>query len=178
MWRLLALLGLGLMAVVVQSMAASVLPGHAVPDLGLLVVVAVALHASAFEGLAVAASVGYGADLLSGSLLGHHALLRILTFLAARLVSGQFHLKRASSVAVLVFGLSVADALGTVAVLWLFTGRVSLGLAAGVEIAVRALVNALFAPLVAGAVAALVERFTERSRRRRDVHLDTRRPAL
>ena len=176
--RVLALAGLGLALLMVQSVATAVLPARFVPDLALLLAIAAGVSAGAMEGMLLATGVGYGADLLSGSLLGHHALLRLGAFVATRVLGGQFHLKRGLPLACCVAGLTFADAVGTALLGWLFTGDPLLGLHAPLDLLARAAVNALFAPLVVGGLDALLELLTEREARRRDVRLETRRPVL
>ena len=72
-------------AVMVQGAAAGWMEQRVIPDLGLLIVVALGTRwRSLASGIVLAALIGYLADLLSGSLLGQHALLRMLAFAAAR----------------------------------------------------------------------------------------------
>jgi len=176
--RILVLAGLSLAMLILQSVATAVLPARFVPDLALLLAIAAGVSAGVIEGMLLATGVGYGADLLSGSLLGHHALLRLAVFLATRVLSAQFHLKRGLPLACCVVGLTVADALGTAVLGWLFTGDPILGLHAPLDLMSRALVNALFAPLVVALLDTVLELLTEREARRRDVRLETRRPVL
>ncbi len=178
MRRALALAGLGLAVLILQSVATAVLPVRFVPDLTLLLAVAAAVSASTLEGMLISTGVGYGADLLSGSLLGQHALLRLGAFLGTRVVSAQFHLKRGLPLAVCAVGVTVADALGTAGLGWLFAGDPMLGLHAPLDLAARAGVNALCAPLMVGLLDTVLELLTEREARRRDVRLETRRPVL
>lgn len=176
--RALALAGLGLAALMLQSVAAAVLPAGLVPDLALLLAVAAAVSAAPIEGMLLATGVGYGADLLSGSLLGQQALLRLGVFVSTRVVSAQFHLKRGMPLAICAMGVTLADAAGTAAIGWLFAGDPLIGLHAPLDLASRALVNALFAPLVVGTLDAVLELLIQREARRRDVRLETRRPVL
>jgi hypothetical protein len=86
--RGLALLALGLLALVLQAAAASVLPPAWVPDLCLLVVMGIGIALRSLPvGIVLAAALGYATDLLSGSLLGEHALLRMAGYGAARVGS-------------------------------------------------------------------------------------------
>ena len=116
----LACLAVG--CLIVQSVAALLLPAPLVPDLVLLVAVACALTVPSAAGMLVVALAGFGADLLSGSLLGHHALLRLGAFAFTWAISAQFHLKRALPLMVLVFCLAAADALLQMGLTRLFAG--------------------------------------------------------
>ena len=178
MRRAFALAGLGLAALIVQSVATAVLPVRFVPDLALLLAIAAAVSAAPIEGMLLAAGVGYGADLLSGALLGQQALLRLAAFGVTRTVSSQFHLKRGLPLAICVASVTVADAAGTAGIGWLFTADPWLGLHDPLALATRAAVNALFAPFAVGLLDNVLELLTEREARRRDVRLETRRPVL
>lgn len=147
-------MALGLLALIVQSAVVLVVPEPLCPDLGLLVVVALGLHwASLPSGFALAAALGYATDVLSSSLLGQHALLRLLSFGAARLAGRQLNLRGAMPLAVFAAGLTVAYATALQAVLAFFTSS-SPEVGAALRTLAHALVNALFA----SPVAALVER--------------------
>ncbi len=176
--RALALAALALAALILQSVATAVLPPGWAPDLALLLAIAAAVCASPLEGLLLATGVGYGADLLSGSLLDQHALQRLAVFTATRAVSAQFHLKRGLPLAVCAVCITVADAAGTAGLSWLFHGDPLVGLHAPRQLATRALVNALCAPAVMGVLEAVLDLLVEREARRRDVRLETRRPVL
>jgi rod shape-determining protein MreD len=178
MRRVLALAGLGLAALILQSVATAVLPVRFVPDLALLLAIAAAVSAAPIEGMLLATGVGYGADLLSGALLGQQALLRLAAFGVTRAVSGQFHLKRGLPLAICVASMTVADAAGTAGIGWLFASDPWLGLHDPLALATRAVVNALVAPFAVGLLDAVLELLTEREARRRDVRLETRRPVL
>jgi rod shape-determining protein MreD len=175
--RLAALTALAVTTLVLQGAAAALMPPWLVPDLGLLLVVALAVAAGPGEGLLVAAGVGFGTDLLGGAPLGHHALLRLLVFGLARLLAAPFHL-RAAMLSALVLGLCLLDALGTVALTRFFAGVAMLGPDQAPEVALRALLGAVLAPAVRSAVQASLAGLTAEDQRRRDVRLDTRRPLL
>ncbi len=177
MRRALALAGLGLAALILQSVATAVLPARFVPDLALLLAIAAAVSATPIEGMLLATGVGYGADLLSGALLGQQALLRLAAFGVTRVVSGQFHLK-GLPLAICVASVTLADAAGTAGIGWLFAGDPWLGLHDPLALATRAVVNALAAPFAVGLLDTVLELLTERETRRRDVRLETRRPVL
>ncbi len=94
MKRPLALLVVGIVALAIQGGVASFLPQGWCPDLGFLVVLAIGLQREGIAGgLIVVALLGYAVDLLSGSLLGLHALLAILLFGTAALARRQLNLR-------------------------------------------------------------------------------------
>ncbi len=110
----LAVFALGLAMLIVQVSLGRTLPPPWCPDFAWLVVVGVGLRWPSFvSGLLLAASLGYSMDLLSGSLMGQHALLRILTFLAAALGARQLDLSGGLSVAVFVFAMTIVYGLAT-----------------------------------------------------------------
>ena len=81
----LAFLGLGALAIVVQGALVGVFPARWCPDLGFLMVIGLGTRwRSSGGGLVISAALGYLADLLSGSLLGQHLLLRMFAYAAAR----------------------------------------------------------------------------------------------
>jgi rod shape-determining protein MreD len=175
----LALLALGLAALVLQGTLAALLPPAFVPDLGLLVALTAAVSAPALPALILAAGVGFGADLLSGTLLGEQALLRLLAFAATRFVSGQFHLERGLPLATFCLAVGVLDALGLAGLSRLFAGSSPFGWEALPTLAVRAALGALLVPWVHGLVGGISESLSEGDApRRAEVRFDTRRPVL
>ena len=173
-----ALVALGLCALVLQGVLAALLPPVLQPDLGLLVTVAAAVAAPAVGALLLAAGLGYGTDLLSGTLLGQFALLHLLAFAATRFVHAQFHLERGLPLATFCFALSLLDALGLAALSSLFVGPSPLGVEELPLVAGRALVNAALAPLVQRLVSKVFENLQDTDARRREVRFDTRRPVM
>jgi rod shape-determining protein MreD len=92
--RAAALLGLGMLAPMLQGALAPFVPAGLCPDLSLLVVIGIGLAwRSTPGGMLVAVTVGFVADLLSGSLLGQHALMHLLAFAAARQASSHVDLR-------------------------------------------------------------------------------------
>jgi rod shape-determining protein MreD len=174
----LALTGLALGALVLQGALAALLPPALVPDLGLLLAVVTAVVAPALPALLLAAGVGFGADLLSGTLLGEQALLRILAFAATRFVSGQFHLERGLPLASYCLALGLLDPLGIAALSALFSRPSPFGWEALPTLAVRALVGAVLAGGVHRLVGVALETLQDGDARRREVRFDTRRPVL
>lgn len=173
-----ALVGLALVAVVLEGALAALLPPALLPDLALLVTVAAAVAAPALAALLLAAGLGYAGDLLSGTLLGQVALLRIVAFATTRFVHGQFHLERTLPLAAFCFALSLLDVLGLAALSQLFVGSSPVGLDAAPVALSRALLNAALAPLVHRTVAGLLSSVQEGETRRREVRFDTRRPVM
>ncbi len=159
MRRTAAVLALGLLATLVQSVLAGVLPPAACPDLGLLVVMAIALTwRSAGAGLLLAALLGCSADLLSGTLFGQHLLLRVLVFCGTGLVRASLNLLGVLPQAVLAALWSAANAWGLAVTSSFFAPDLPLAAPPLGALAVHAAVNAAAAPLVVGLVARLVAR--------------------
>jgi rod shape-determining protein MreD len=162
---------------IVQGTLASLLPAALVPDLTLVVTVAVAVTAPPVAGLCFAAGVGFGADVLSGALLGQHALLRLLVFSAARLLGAQFDLRRGLPLAIFVGVLSLADALGFWMVGRVFQQSSLLGADAIVLVLARAFWAALLSPSAVRTLGGLQE-WLEEGETRREVRLEPRRPVF
>jgi hypothetical protein len=109
---LLALLALGALAPMLQSALAPYLSAALCPDIGLLLVVALGLSGrSVAGGLLFSGFVGFVADLLSGALLGQHALLRVLAFAAARGANVHVNLVGVGAKGIFVAVLSVLNGL-------------------------------------------------------------------
>jgi rod shape-determining protein MreD len=147
--RIFAVLALGVLAPVVQGVIGTFVPPRYSPDLGLLLVVAVGLcWRGTATGVMLAAALGFIADLFSGALLGQHALLRVLTFGAARASSRQFNLRGTLLQVVFGAGITVVHAAASGALTAFFSvgsGRAWLPIG---DLVPQAFVNALFAPLV------------------------------
>ncbi len=155
MKRGVALVALGLLVPIFQGAVAPFLPRGVCPDLGLLLVIALGVGLrSAAGGVALAAWIGFVSDLLSGSLFGQHALLRILAFGAARLTGGHMNLQGAFTRMALAAGLTVASAFGMVGLSAFFAG--SAPVPPGGELLWHTGVNALIAPFVLGLVGRLI----------------------
>lgn len=152
MKRAALLFVLGVAALIVQSALALVLPYPFCPDLGLLVVIAIGLYWEPLpSGFALAAVLGYATDVLSSSLLGQHAMLRLVSFAAARLGGRQLNLRGSIPLAVFAGGLTIAYAAALEGQLAFFTGAAAEVGAFGRTLG-HALVNAFFAPIVATVV--------------------------
>jgi rod shape-determining protein MreD len=173
----LVLLALGLLLLVLQSALGTILPVHGVPDFGLLVPVAAALLLGPASGLLVTAAVGLGADMLSGSLLGQQAALRICAFGLTRALASQLDLRRTLPLMVYTAGVALLDALGMAGLSRVFLGAFPLGLHDAEAVAARAALCALAVPPVLGIAGSLL-RVVSEDDTRREMRLDTRRPLL
>lgn len=165
MSRLLVLLGLGLLVPIVQGALAPFLPRGVLPDLGLLVVMALGIALrSTGTGLALSAFLGFVSDLLSGALLGQHALLRVMAFGVARVTGSHMNLQGPFTQMGLGAGLAAATALGTLALTAFFDPGAARALP-GSELLWHAAANAVAAPFVVGAVVRLLARVEDDGRR-------------
>lgn len=153
MKRALVLFAAGLLALVVQSGLAAVIPHPFCPDLGLLVVIAIGLYWEPLpSGFVLAALLGYASDVLSGSLLGQHGLLRLLSFAAARLGGRQLNLRGVVPLAMFAAGLTIVYAIVLHGLLAFFTGSPApLGSSLGRAL-IHALANGAAAPFVAAGI--------------------------
>lgn len=167
MKRVLVLVALGLVAPILQGALAPFLPWGTCPDLGLLVVIGLGLSLrSGVAGLALAAEIGFVADLLSGSLLGEHALLRMLAFALARLASLHVNLHGTLTQMALAAGLSALSAGGILGLTAFFSSGTASVLVTLPDVLQQAAVNALVAPVLISAVARLVARLGDEEGRR------------
>lgn len=154
MKRASALFGIGLVALIAQGALATLLPPPWCPDLAFLVLIGVGLRWRGLAGgLVLAALLGYATDLVSGSLLGQHALLNLLAFSGTMLASRQLNLRRAGPLAafagfaMLVYGFAMLMVTG------FFVGGVELRWGwVGAQL-IHAVSVAVFAPTVAAPVA-------------------------
>ena len=180
MKRGLLLLVVGVLAPMFQGALVVHLPRMLVPDLSLLVVMALALcWRSTGGGLLMAALVGFVADLLSSSLLGQHGLLLLATFAAARTASGHVNLKGGLAQAVFAVAWTTIYGLGLGGLTAFFSPGVPFAWVDAGELVLRALINGIAAPLVCGAVAAMVSRLGEdESGGRRTLRLEARKISL
>ena len=150
-----ALLGVGLLALILQGAIARTISPPWCPDLAWLVVVAAGLRwPSVLAGVCLAVILGYSMDLVSGSLMGQHALMRLLTFLAAAVVSRQLDLSGSVAVSILVFGMTMFYGIAMVGVLTFFVGAEGIGLPVLADAFCHALANVV----AMGPVLSLVER--------------------
>ena len=179
MKRTLALLLIGIAAPVVQGAANTFVPARFTPDLGFLIVIALGLHwRSAAGGLVISAALGFVADLLSGSLLGEHALLRLLAFGAARSASRHLNLRGSLPQAIFVLFFTAVNVLGIGVLNTFFTSGGGFDLVTLRDLLPHASINALFAPLVSRVVDAVATTLGDDEGGRRLLYLEPRsRPA-
>jgi rod shape-determining protein MreD len=171
-----AILILGLLTPMFQSVAASYVPVSLCPDFSLLLVVALGLcWRSAAGGMLIAALLGVLSDLLSGSLLGQHALLRVAVFCVSRLGNRGLDLRGAIPQALFVAVLTVVNAVALGVLTVFFASVTGIGFVEVRDLAPQALVNALFAPVVVAGVARIRSGLGDEETGRRLVTLAPRR---
>lgn len=149
----------GVAALILRGVLSGVLPPALRPDLGLVVVVGLGLKRPGPSGLLIAAGLGCLADVLTGALLGQHALLFALAFAITRLAGFQLDLRRPAPVFFLVAAISAVHGLGSVALSRFFAGAAawpSPGRLLG-QAALDAAVATLALPLLGALVGALSE---------------------
>jgi rod shape-determining protein MreD len=177
--RTLAVLVVGIAAPMLQGALNTFVPARFTPDLGFLIVIALGLYwRSTAGGLAIAVALGFVADLLSGSLLGEQALLRLLAFGAARIASRRLNLRGALPQATFVLVFTGVNAAGIGLLNSFFAAGGGFELAMLRDLLPHAAINALFAPLVSWGVEALASSLGDDESGRRPLRLaQRRRPA-
>lgn len=129
MKRASTLLGLGVAALVLQGALATLLPPPWCPDLVLLVLIGIGLRWQGFAGgLLLAALLGYATDLLSGSLLGQHALLDLFAFSGTVIAARQLNLRGTWPLAFFALVVTFLYGLVMLAITGFFVGGVELRL--------------------------------------------------
>ena len=159
---------------VLQTGLALFLPEFLRPDLSLLSVLGLALcWRNTASGLVLTAIIGFVVDLFSGGLLGQNALLYLMAFLTARVLS--LHVNLVGSFPQMAFaaGLTVGYLLGLVALTSFFTAE-STGVWHLDRLAVHALVNAFAAPFVTAVVGVLTAWVGGEESARRTLRLEPR----
>lgn len=157
-----ALLGVGLLALILQGALARIITPPWCPDLALLVVIALGLRWRRFmSGVFLAMILGYSMDLVSGSLMGQHALLRLMTYLAAALASRQLDLTGGLPVSILVFGTTFVYGITIVSLLSFFVGSDGLRFSVFVDAICHALANVVAIGPVLSVVEKIQARFSE-----------------
>lgn len=152
-----ALFAGGALLTLFQGAAAAFVPARFVPDLAFLWVLALGLcWRSAGGGLSIAAALGFLADLLSNSLFGQHALLRLVAFGAARVGSRSLNLRGPLPQAVFAGALTVVNAAAFGALTAFFTPGSDVPWLVWRDLGPQIPINALFAPIVAAAAARVV----------------------
>ena len=175
MKRALLILLIGIAAPVFLGAINTLVPARFIPDLGFLVVIALGLHwRSTAGGLVLAATLGFATDLLSGSLLGQQALLRLLAFGAARFASGHLNLRGAVPQSLFVLAFTAINALGIALLNVFFNAGGGFDLVMLRDLLPHALVNALVAFPVSRLVESLATAFGDDEGARRALRLAPR----
>ncbi len=175
MKRGLAVVVLGLLALGVQAGLALVVPRELCPDLGLLVVIAMGLHwHQATSGLLVAFALGLAADLLSSSILGAHALLRVLVFATTALARSQVNLRGGATLALFAAGMTILCAAALFSLIRFFGGAGEGPRWPDVGgLLPHAFINAVFAPVVSTVLVRVCE-WVEGEASRRGLEIDAK----
>jgi rod shape-determining protein MreD len=177
--RPLALLLVGITAMVLQGAINAFVPARFTPDLGFLVVIALGLRwRSAAGGLVLAALLGFVADVLSGSLLGEHALMRIFAYACARAVSRQLNLRGVVPQVIFVLAFTLVNAFGVNSLDLFFRSGGGAGGPLLRDAIPHAFANALFAPVVSSLVESLVLALGSDEAGRNLLRLEPRRRAV
>lgn len=151
----LGVFALGLAALIVQGALARTIPPPWCPDLALLVVVGIGLRWPGFlAGLLIVVPLGYSMDLLSGSLMGQHAFMRVVVYLTAAIASRQLDLAGGLPVSIFVFGMTLFYGLGIGATFSFFVGSETVGF----DVLSSAFGHGIANVIAAGPMIALVER--------------------
>ncbi|HWP34072.1 MAG TPA: rod shape-determining protein MreD [Thermodesulfobacteriota bacterium] len=141
-------LALGAAALLLQATLLAYLPfGVLKPDLVLLFLLYLAVRADPVEGGAVAFALGYGMDLLSGSMFGTFTVTRVGIFYAAHLAAGRVYLTAGAMPAVAAALFTLAEALAVRFLFWML-GLTAEGLEHGLlrYLLPQALLMAILAP--------------------------------
>jgi len=174
----LVLFAAGVVALALESALLAHLPFAAVPALSLLFPIAAALLLGPAAGLVVSAGLGFGADMLSGALLGQHAFLRLSEFVLVRAATGQFDLVRPLPFALFAFAIALADAAGSAALIQFFLGAFQPEARGLALVALRALTTAAAAPAVLALARRIAAWGSGDGDARREMRLETKRPVL
>ena len=124
---------------------------------------------------ALAGFLGFATDVMSGSLLGQHALLRLLAFASAALASRQLNLRGPLPLAVFAAGVTVAYGVGVLLLTRFFAAPAPADVSWAIDLVQHAGVNAIFAPWISNAVERLSALSGEDEAGRRPLRLDPRR---
>lgn len=175
MRRIAAMLAIVFGIPMLEGALARFLPAAFRPDLPLLVVFALSLSwRNTATGLVLAAICGFVVDLFSGALLGQHALLSVLAFVAARALS--VHVSMIGTLPQMVFAaaLTAVHAIGVVGLTTFFTPGADFALLRPAIVLPRVAVNAIVAPAVNAVVTALVAWVVGEEIGRRPLRIATR----
>jgi rod shape-determining protein MreD len=174
----LVLLAAGIASLALESALLAHLPTALVPALSLLCAIAAALLLGPLTGMLVSAVLGFGADMLSGALLGQHAFLRLVEFALVRSAVDQFDLVRPFPFALLALAVALVDAAGSAALIEFFLGSFAADPRALGAILLRAVVTAITAPLALALARRVVAWGGGEGDVRREMRLETKRPVL
>lgn len=178
MKRGLAVLAFGLIALGVQGGIAMAIPRVLCPDLGLLVVIAIGLHwGENTGGLLLASALGFAADVLSSSIFGAHALLRVLVYATTALTRSQLELRSGAALALFAGAMTIFYAGGLVLLMRFFgsTGEAVRWSGIG-ALFPHIAVNAIMAPFVSALLVRVCE-WAEGEANRPGLELDAKRTA-
>jgi rod shape-determining protein MreD len=165
--RILVLAALGVLGPILQGAISPFLPRGLCPDGGLLLVVAIGLTLrSTLSGVLLAAWVGFVSDLLSGSLLGQHAIARVCAFGVARLAGLQMNLQGGFGQIVLTGAVTIVCSGLLAGLTAFFTAGAAAPMASPMEIARHAAVNAICAPLAVAFVSRVIRGMGDQDGRR------------
>lgn len=143
-----ALLVVALFMLMLEGALAIIVPPPWCPDLGLLAVVSVGLRWTGLAwGLVFAYVLGSAADVLSGSLMGLHALLSTFVFMAAVFAGRQLNLKGSLPLVTFAAAVSFSYGLAVYGISSFFIGGIEFSLSWLLANFVHALVNGFLAPL-------------------------------
>lgn len=153
-----ALWSLAVIGLLLQGALATFVPAFLCPDFALVMVLSIGMRWEGFaSGAILAALLGFATDLLSGALLGQHALVFLLVFATGQLAARQLNLR--SALSLMTTGASVVLAGGLLLVsLSGFSHGGGGGWFGRLDLLSRAAVSALFTP----PIYALVQRCAAR----------------
>ena len=146
----LSFLLIGVLLMISQGALARWFPPPFCPDFGLLLVMCLGLRWPNFStGVLLAGLLGFSADLLSGSLMGQQALLRILVFTASFIAGRQFNIRGPLPLMAFVVTMSFLYGVALYLLSLFFIGA-AVGSGAGwlADNVWHSFANAIFAPLV------------------------------
>jgi len=173
--RIVGVVSLVLLAPILQGALAPYLPTAFRPDLTLLVVLGIALYwRNTGTGLVFATLCGFVVDLLSGGLLGQHALLSVLVFAGSRALSVQVNLVGAFPRMLFVVALTAVHAFVVAGLTAFFTPDAGFGVPPLHTLGPLLFANAVVSPAVIAAVAVCVAWIGGDETPRRLLRLQTR----
>lgn len=158
-----ALFGLAWAGLVVQGAVATFVPAAYCPNLALILLLCIGLQWEAFSsGAMLAAAIGFSTDLLSGALLGQHALLFLCVFAVARIAARQLNLPSAASLVAIGAVVGFLFGGGQVFLSVLFFGTDSANSYWRPDLLMRVGISALFTPVIFPLVQSLMARLSDK----------------